>query len=123
MIHLDTSFLIPALRPNTPEGRRLDAWVNEGEVILISSVAWAEFLCGPLSQRDLDAALQAVEHYLAFTEEHAAIAARLFNATGRRRRLMLDCMIAAVAIADDAPLATVNVGDFRRFAEHGLRLA
>ncbi len=31
-------------------------------------------------------------------------------------------MIAAATIADDAPLATVNNGDFGRFAEHGLLL-
>ena len=123
MIHLDTSFLIPALRPNTPESRRLDVWVSEGETVVISSVAWAEFLCGPLSPGDLNAALQAVGQYLEFTTEHAAIAARLFNATGRRRRMMVDCMIAAVAIAEGAPLATVNAGDFGRFAEHGLLLA
>ena len=122
MIHLDTSFLIPALRPNTPEGRRLDVWVSDGEAIVVSSVAWAEFLCGPLSQGNLNAALQTVERYLEFTTGHAAIAARLFNATGRRRRMMVDCMIAAVAITDDAPLATGNTADFRRFTEHGLRL-
>ena len=122
-MHLDTSFLIPALRPNTPESRRLDIWVSDGETIAISSVAWAEFLCGPFSQSALNAALRTIGRYLEFTTEHAMIAARLFNATGRRRRMMVDCMIAAVAIADDAPLATANTGDFRRFAEHGLRLA
>ena len=123
MIHLDTSFLIPAIRPNTPESRRLDGWVGDGEAIVISAVAWAEFLCGPLSQGDLNAALQAVDRYLEFTEEQAAIAAHLFNATGRRRRMMVDCMIAAAAIADGAPLAIVNSGDFGRFTEHGLLLA
>ena len=123
MIHLDTSFLIPALRPNTPESRRLDAWVGDGEAIVISAVAWAEFLCGPLSRGDLNAALQAIDLYLEFIAEHAVIAARLFNATGRRRRMMVDCMIAAVAIAHGAPLATVNSGDFDRFTEHGLLLA
>ena len=70
----------------------------------------------------MSAALQTIGRYLEFTAEHATIAARLFNAVGRRRRMMVDCMIAAVAIADDAPLATVNVGDFGRFTEHGLRL-
>lgn len=123
MIHLDTSFLIPALIPDTPQNRQLRSWVSNGEVIVVSSVTWAEFLCGPLSQRDLNAAFQVVDRYLEFTTEHAVIAARLFNATGRRRRMMVDCMIAAVAIVDDAPLATVNIVDFRRFTERGLRLA
>ena len=123
MIHLDTSFLIPAVRLNTPESRRLDVWVGDGEAIVISAVAWTEFLCGPLSRSDLNSALRIAERYLEFTAEHSAIAARLFNATGRRRRMMVDCMIAAVAIADDAPLATANSGDFGRFTEHGLLLA
>ena len=123
MIHLDTSFLIPALRPNIPEAHRLDVWVSEGQTIVVSAVAWAEFLCGPLSQSDLNAALQIVDRYVEFTTEHAAISARLFNAVGRRRRMMVDCMIAAVAIAEGAPLATVNTGDFGRFTEHGLLLA
>ena len=123
MIHLDTSFLIPALIPDTQQDWQVRNWVSEGEAIVISSVAWAEFLCGPLSQSDLNAALQIVERYLEFTAEHAAIAARLFNAVARRRRMMVDCMIAAVAIAEGAPLATVNTGDFGRFTEHGLLLA
>ena len=123
MIHLDTSFLIPALIPDTQQDRQVRDCVDAGEAIVISSVAWAEFLCGPLSRSDLNAALQIVERYLEFTAEHAAIAARLFNATGRRRRMMVDCMIAAVAIVDGAPLATVNAGDFGRFTEHGLLLA
>ena len=123
MIHLDTSFLIPALIPDTQQDWQVRNWVSESETIVISAVAWAEFLCGPLSQSDLNAALQIVERYLEFTTDHAAIAARLFNATGRRRRMMVDCMIAAAAIADDALLATTNTDDFGRFTEHGLLLA
>jgi len=33
------------------------------------------------------------------------------------------CMIAAVALCDDAPLATANVADFERFAAAGLAIA
>jgi predicted nucleic acid-binding protein len=36
---------------------------------------------------------------------------------------MIDCMIAAIAIRDDAMLATRSVSDFRRFAPAGLMLA
>ena len=123
MIHLDTSFLIPTLMPDTQQDRQVRNWISQGETIVISAVAWTEFLCGPLSPRDLSAALRIVEQYLEFTTEHAIIAARLFNATGRRRRMMVDCMIAATAIAGGALLATANASDFGRFTEHGLLLA
>ena len=123
MIHLDTSFLIPALIPDTQQDAQVRNWLSEGEAIVVSAVAWAEFLCGPLSRSDLNAAVQIVELHLEFTVEHAVIAARLFNATGRRRGMMVDCMIAATAIAGGAPLATVNFGDFDRFTEHGPLLA
>jgi len=58
-----------------------------------------------------------------FTSEHAEIAARLFNDTGRRRGSLIDCMIGAMALADDASIATANAVDFRRFATSGLELA
>ena len=56
------------------------------------------------------------------TPRHAEVAAGLFNETGRRRGSLNDCMIAAAALADDAPIATMNVVDFRRFEKSGLKL-
>lgn len=53
----------------------------------------------------------------------AAHAARLFVLGGRRRRSLVDCMIAATAIQTEATLATTNSKDFQRFAGEGLRLA
>ena len=50
-------------------------------------------------------------------------AATLFNATGRRSRSLQDCMIAAAAIRANAELATIDVKDFRRFEQFGLRIA
>ena len=35
---------------------------------------------------------------------------------------MIDCMVAAVALADGAPIATKNVADFRRFEDFGLKM-
>ena len=123
MIHLDTSFLIRALIPCSPESRRLRDWIGSGEELIINAVAWAEFLCGPLSENDLEIAVRIAGQPHDFTPEHAAIAARLFNESGRRRGAMADCMIAAPAIAEGALLATGNVDDFSRFVEYGLRLA
>jgi predicted nucleic acid-binding protein len=46
--------------------------------------------------------------------------AALFNAAGRKRGTFVDCLIASVAIDDDARLATTNPKDFKGMA--GLRL-
>ncbi|MCY4355058.1 MAG: PIN domain-containing protein [Truepera sp.] len=122
MIQLDTSFLIRALDSGSPEDRKLRDWIGAGETLSMSAVAWAEFLCGPLDGSELALATQIVESHSDFTSDHAAIAARLFNGTGRRRGSLIDCMIAAVALADGAAIATENVADFRRFEAFGLKV-
>ena len=93
------------------------------ETLAMSAPAWTEFLCGPLEGPALEFATGVIDLYIDFTPAHAEIAARLFNQSGRRRRLFVDCMIAATAIAEDAPIATANERDFRRFEEAGLTLA
>ena len=123
MIHLDTSFLVRALIPGTLEDAKLRGWVQRGETLIMSSVAWAEFLCGPLDTGDLELAERLVERQQDFTPDQAVVAARLFNESGRRRGTIVDCMIAATALADDAPVATTNVADFQRFASAGLTIA
>jgi predicted nucleic acid-binding protein len=55
--------------------------------------------------------------------EQAVEAARLFNATGRRRGSFRDCIVAATAVTWGVPLATCDRADFERFAPHGLELA
>ena len=122
MIHLDTSFLIRALRPGSPEDRKLRDWVRVGESLSISAIAWAEFLCGPLSETELELATQVVGRQSDFTHEHAALAAHLYNDTGRRRGTFVDCMIAAVALGEGASIATANEADFRQFEAHGLKI-
>ena len=123
MIHLDTSFLIRALDLGTPEDRKLRGWIGEGETLRMSTVAWAEFLCGPLTQSEMELATEIVGRRRDFTPTHAVLAARLFNESGRRRGSLIDCMIAAVALDDGALIATTNEADFRRFETSGLRLA
>lgn len=123
MIHLDTSFLIRALNSGSPEDRKLREWIGVGETLRMNTVAWAEFLCGPLDESEIALAAQIVERHGDFTLDHAAIAARLFNESGRRRGSLIDCMIAAAALAAGASIATENVADFRRFEDFGLQLA
>ncbi|MCY4223093.1 MAG: PIN domain-containing protein [Thiotrichales bacterium] len=123
MIHLDTSFLIGALTRGSREDTRLREWIAANEPLGMSTVAWAEFLCGPVDETALSVALVVVGRQSRFTEEMATIAARLFNGSGRRRGTMVDCMIAATALAEEAAVATSNPDDFMRFEAFGLALA
>lgn len=123
MIHLDTSFLIRAMLQGSAEDRRFRAWLHQGTAVAVSAIAWAEFLCGPVRAKEIELLSVVVPEPAAFTAEEAALAATLFNATGRRRGTLLDCMIAATAIRCEALLATANSADFARFLAHGLRLA
>ena len=123
MIHLDTSFLIDALASDSQEDARLREWIGANQPLGMSTVAWAEFLCGPVDEAALSVASVVVGRQSRFTEEMAVIAARLFNGSGRRRGTMVDCMIAATALAEQAAIATSNPDDFRRFEGFGLTLA
>lgn len=123
MIHLDTSFLIRALDLGSPEDRKLRGWIGVGEALAMSTVAWTELLCGPLNSSEMEWAAEVVGQRRNFTSEHAVIAARLFNDSGRRRGSLIDCMIGAMALADGASIATANTMDFRRFETAGLELA
>ena len=123
MIHLDTSFLIRALDPGSAEDRKLRDWIGAGQPLGMSAIAWAELLCGPLAISEMELAADIVGQRPDFTPEQAVMAARLFNESGRRRGSLVDCMIAAAALADGASLATANVADFLRFTTSGLELA
>ena len=123
MIHLDTSFLIRGFIFGTPENRVLRRWLGADETLAVSTVAWMEFLCGPVEPQEIEFAASVINRHIHFTPAHAEIAARLYNLSGRRRRLFVDCTIAATAIAENAPIATTNERDFRRFESEGLTFA
>jgi len=123
VILLDTSFLIRALIAGSAQDRQLRHWLADQEPIGISSIAWAEFLCGPVQAAMLEVVRRFVTVRTAFDEDDALLAAELFNGSGRRRGSLADCMIAATAIRARAALATANVADFRRFCSAGLELA
>ena len=123
MVHLDTSFLIRALVRGSPEDAKLREWVRTDKPVAMSAIAWAEFLCGPIDESALSLASLVVTHRSSFTEDMAATAAELFNGSGRRRGTMIDCMIAATAISEEAALATGDSSDFRRLEALGLTLA
>jgi predicted nucleic acid-binding protein len=75
-----------------------------------------------VGKREADLAERILPDRQPFTEEDAAVAARLFNISGRRRGTFIDCMIAAVALGAKASLATTNPDDFRRLEPAGLQI-
>ena len=123
MIFLDTGYLVRGLIAATPEAASLIKWIKKGEILCASSIAWYEFSCGPVDSQGLKLAQSLLAGgILPFDEMQAAQAARLFNATGRLRRLRVDAIVAAAAMSAGARLATENKRDFLPFVEHGLKL-
>lgn len=124
MIVLDTNYLIGAPKPDSPELGEIRRWRLAGEVLATSALVWAEFLSGPVTEENI-ADMRALLDggVLEFDETCAVTAAQLFNATGRKRSLRVDGMIAATAINAGARLATRNSQDFQLFAPLGLQLA
>jgi predicted nucleic acid-binding protein len=122
MIHFDTNFLIQIIVAGSPANQQFRTWASAGENFNASSIAWAEFLCGPLDATAESIARQIFPNPEPFLAADAALAASLFNQTGRRSRSLADCMIAAVAIRCGAKLATINAADFQPFVRHGLVL-
>lgn len=124
MICLDANYLIGGVIEARPESRHLLAWAAAEETFCTAAPAWYEFLCGPVSP----AQIKTMQAFLKggivpFSTNQAQIAAQLFNATERPRRLRVDAMIAATAISQRAALATLNIADFKLFCTHGLALA
>lgn len=108
--------------PGSDPSRRVREWVAAGEPLGVSAVAWAEFPCGPVTPAQVALAAAVVAPVEPFAADDAARAAEWFNATGRRRGSLADCMIAAAADRRGAALATDNSNDFMPFVPLGLRL-
>lgn len=124
MICLDANYLIGGVIEARPESAQLIAWAEAGETFCTSASAWYEFICGPVSTAQIETMRAFLsEGIIPFDEPQAVIASRLFNAAQRKRSLRVDAMIAACAMAVEAPLATNNMQDFAEFVPHGLKLA
>jgi predicted nucleic acid-binding protein len=124
MIHLDANFLIRAADRNSPIETTLRDWLQQDEIFAASSIAWAEFLNGPVRPdqvQKMDNLIQG--RIIPFGRAEAQRASILFNETGRKRGSRPDCFIAATAICSSAPLATYNRKDFVAYIQFGLRLA
>lgn len=117
----DTNILIALTVPESPVFESMETLLKNGEILSASAVVWFEFVCGPLSASDKDNVRQVLNNQiLPLTDVHAEKAAELFNAAGRARQKMRDCMVAGAAIAAGLPLLTQNVADFKSFKAAGL---
>ena len=124
MIHLDTNFLIGLLVKGSSQAVEVDRWLANGESLAASAIAWTEFLSGPITAVQVSRAEAVLQsRIIPFGQPEAALAAELFNKTGRRRGSRFDCLIAATAMQAQAEVATMNQRDFSFFVSHGLKLA
>ena len=124
MIRLDTNYVIGLLFKDSVPAWQVDGWLAVGQALGTGAIAWVEFLNGPITPIEViraKAVLQSV--IVPFGQQEAALAADLFNKTGRRRGSRFDCLIAATAIKAQGEVATVNQSDFKVFVQHGLKLA
>ena len=123
MIHLDTNFLVRLLVSGSSQALLVDQWINSGQLLAASAVAWSEFLNGPVTIAEIRRVEAVVgSRIIPFGKTEAALAATLFNQTGRRRGSRFDCLIGATAIQHQAELATANLTDFKPFTAFGLKL-
>ena len=122
VLHLDTNFLIDCVQADSEANLNLATWILRGDSFVVSAMAWHEWLCGPLTKGEEDRVRSIVDQIRLVDEPTAVLGAQLFNATNRRSRSQPDCLIAAAAILDGAPIATRNKSDFALFVPHGLLL-
>ena len=124
MIHLDTNCLVDVHAPRSRVRLLLRPRLAVGEKVSCSVLAWAEYLCGPLSRQERELSWQLIEGSPVPLDSFATeLGAQFFNSTGRRRGSLADCLIAAIAISSDAVLMTLNEANFLVFESLGLRLA
>ena len=122
VICLDTNYLILGLVEGSRESRALASWLGSGERLMVPTLVWFEFLCGPVTAAQIQTMRAFLHELVPFDESQAIAAADLFNAAARKRSTRIDAMIAATAIVANAALATNNRDAFRPFRESGLRL-
>ena len=122
MIHLDTWFFLEAMEADSTAARLMETWLENGEELNLSSIAWFELLAGTFTDAERRQASRLFPRPEPFLAEDAEKAAELFQFVGRRRALWSSCQVAAVAIRVGALLATKNPDDFEPLVVRGLKL-
>jgi predicted nucleic acid-binding protein len=114
LILLDTSVLIDALTGPRRSARRLRVAIERGERILLSTLVLYEWLRGPRREEEIAAqeALFPGASAVAFGQDEASLAARLYQTVRSPRGREIDLAIAACALTQLAALWTLNPRDF-----------
>ncbi len=114
MILIDTSALIDSLSGPRRSASRLRDLIVAGERILLPSIVLYEWLRGPRLSEELavQEELFPRDGVIAFGAHEASIAADLYRRVKTPRGRELDLAIAAIAIAREASLWTLNRKDF-----------
>ncbi len=123
MIHLDANVLIRLSVKGSGAAAQVRQWLKADQLLAVSAPAWFEYISGPVTSEEITKAEAIlVGGIVDFDKYISHAAADLFNLSGRKRAMKLDCMIAAAAISSGARLATTNAKDFQAFLPHGLLL-
>lgn len=112
---LDTGIAILLRDGDAEVVERLRATRDSATFSIVTLVELQAGLLAPeagLRRARLETLLETIE-VRSFDPRHAAAYGRILSATGYSRRKVLDRMIAAQAIVDDATLVTQNGPDFR----------
>ena len=115
MTHLDTSVLVDAFSGPTRTALALRDMLERGERVLVSAMAFYEWLRGPRRADELaiQRTLVPDETVVPFGPVEAVLAAELYRRLPRARPRAADLAIAACALSRDAHLWTLNADDFR----------
>ncbi len=115
MIVLDTSVLIESLTGPKRGALALRGVIERGERLLLPSLVLYEWLRGPRLPAEIAAqeALFPSDSAIVFGPREAELSAQLYRGLRRARGREIDLAIAAIAIAREAALWTLNTADFK----------
>ena len=83
MIHLDTNFLVGLLVRGSRPASAVGRWLGNGELLAASSIAWCEFLNGPVTSLEISRVAAIIQfRILPFGEPAAVLAADCSIARG-----------------------------------------
>ena len=108
MICLDTNYLIGLLVKGSSKAGAVDGWLAAGQSLASSAIAWTEFLNGPVTPLEVSRAEAVLQsRIIPCGQTEAALAADLFNKTGRRRGSRFDCLMKLAVIPPSPPQSPV----------------